>query len=73
MKNNNFLENAIECYRTGFPYVVERYFNEEIDAWYDSNSKLELYEYLGIPIEEYAALIEGKLTLDDIIQRHIDV
>ena len=68
---SNFLNDAKTMIAIGFPTVIEDYFWDEIDRWHESDKDISIWEFLGMPYEEYGLFVEGKLTINDIVQRHI--
>jgi hypothetical protein len=45
--------------------------DDYIDAWHESSSKLELYEYLGMTQKEYRLWVHQPEVLSSIIQARV--
>ena len=45
--------------------------NNAIDLWHDSSSLLELHEWLGFTLEEYALFVTQPRKLEEILQAHL--
>ena len=67
---NNFLEDATNLIE--LPHILEECFWDEVDRWHESDKDVSIWEFLGIPYDEYGLFVEGKLTINDIVQRHIN-
>lgn len=60
----NFIENCING--DALIYEIDDY----IDSWHNSDSSLELHEFLGMSLKEYALYLEDESYLPCIITAH---
>jgi hypothetical protein len=63
---SNFIENCING--DALSFEIDNY----IDEWHKSDSKLKIYEYLGMTKLEYELFVEDESYLGVIINSHIE-
>ncbi len=62
---SNFIEKCISG--DALSFEVDDY----IDQWHDSNSELELHDYLGMTKSEYSLFVDDESYLGVIINAHM--
>lgn len=65
MSKNNFISDVI----SGIALILD--IDDYIEEWHESDSKLEIYQFLGMTQEEYRIWVEDESRLKDIIRCHM--